>query len=357
MSMNLNDQCAYSYYVPVAPISEEHNVWLVQHAQTGKFYVRKTIQYYYNVAVFLYLKSHPVPDMPRILEVFEDENTLHIIEEYISGDTLDELLAARGPFSEDIVIDWTRQLCRILNSLHHCTPPIVHRDIKPSNIILSCDGRIKLLDLSAARLDADRKSQDTVIMGTAGYAAPEQYGFSSSSEATDIYSVGILMNKLLTGKLLSEQLYSGKLTAIIEKCTQLEPSKRYKTVEELDRDLSRHTAEEFHKEEFSKWQYLPPGFRSGNIVLMFLAFLGYFLMLSVTLTMKANTEEPRLVWANRITATVIFLGITLLTGNYLGCQSHLPLARSNHPVIRIAGILLWDAVIFVGCIIVGSTFS
>ena len=80
-------------------------------------------------------------------------------------------------------------------------------------------------------------------------------------------------------------------------------------------------------------------------------------MLSVTLTMKANTEEPRLVWANRITATVIFLGITLLTGNYLGCQSRLPLARSNHPVIRIAGILLWDAVIFVGCIIVGSTFS
>ena len=356
-TMNLNEQCTYSYYVPVAPISEEHNVWLVQHAQTAKFYVRKTIQYYYNVSVFRYLKSHPIPDMPRILEVFEDENTLHIIEEYISGETLEELLAAHGTFSEQAVTDWIRQLCRILSNLHHCSPPIIHRDIKSSNIILTSDGRIKLLDLSAARQDSDRKSQDTVIMGTAGYAAPEQYGFSSSSEVTDIYSVGILMNKLLTGKLLSEQVYSGSLSDIIEKCTQLEPAKRYKNVEELDRDLSSHTAVESHRKEFSKWQYLPPGFRSGNVVLMFLAFLGYFAMLSVTLTMKANTEEPRLVWANRITATVIFLGITFLTGNYLDCQSRLPLARSNHPVIRAIGIVLWDAVIFLGCIIVGATFS
>ena len=356
--MNLNEQCAYSYYVPVAPISEEHSVWLVQHAQTGKFYVRKTIQYYFNVAVFRYLKAHPVPDMPRILEVFEDENTLHIIEEYISGDTLEDLLKTHGTFSEEVVTDWIRQLCRILSNLHHCSPPVIHRDIKPSNIILGCDGRIKLLDLSAARQDCDRKSQDTVIMGTAGYAAPEQYGFSSSSEVTDIYSVGILMNKLLTGKLLSEQVYSGSLSGIIEKCTQLEPAKRYKNVEELDRDLSGYIPAEnqSHKKEKSKWHYLPPGFRSGNIVLMFLAFLGYFCILSITLTMKTNSEVPRVVWANRITASVIFLAITFLTGNYQDCQSFLPLARSSNPVIRIIGIVLWDTVIFFGCILVGSTF-
>lgn len=354
--MDLNENCNYSYYVPVAPINEEHKVWLVQHAETGKFYVRKTM-HNYNAAVFQYLRIHPVPDMPRIFEVFEDENFLHVIEEYISGDTLDNLLLSHGPFSEDIVAEWIHQLCVILDKLHNCNPPIIHRDIKPSNIILTYDGHIKLLDLSAARQDLDPKSQDTVIMGTAGYAAPEQYGFSSSSKVTDIYSVGILMNKLLTGKLLNEQLYSGKLSVVIERCTQLDPSRRYKDITQLDKDLSRNIGKESHKKNLSKWQYLPPGFRSGNIILMLLAFLGYFIMLSVTLTMNANTPELRLIWVNRITATVAFLGITFLTGNYLDCQSYLPLARSKNPAIRVAGVILWDAFIFFGCIIVGSTFS
>ena len=353
--MDLSEQCAFSYYVPVAPISEEHEVWLVRHAETGRFFVRKTTRYY-NISVFRYLQSNPIPDMPRILELFEDNGVLHIIEEYISGETLEELLTNRGPFSEDTVVKWMRQLCVILDRLHKSSPPIIHRDIKPSNLILACDGRIKLLDLSAARQDQDSKSQDTIIMGTAGYAAPEQYGFPSSSVATDIYSVGILMNKLLTGKLLSEQTYAGPLAGIIEKCTQLEPSRRYKDISQLDNDLARHTGKKIQMPA-AKWKYLPPGFRSGNIVIMFIAFLGYFLMLSVTLTMTAKTQDPRLTWANRLSATAAFLGITHFTGNYLDCQSYLPLSRSNNLFLRLTGILLWDVVIFFGCVIVGMTFS
>ncbi|MBQ7174783.1 MAG: hypothetical protein IJR62_04895, partial [Lachnospiraceae bacterium] len=182
------------------------------------------------------------------------------------------------------------------------------------------------------------------------------YGFSSSSVATDIYSVGILMNKLLTGKLLSEQTYAGPLAGIIEKCTQLEPSRRYKDISQLDKDLARHTGKKIQIPA-AKWKYLPPGFRSGNIVIMFIAFLGYFLMLSVTLTMTAKTQDPRLTWANRLSATAAFLGITHFTGNYLDCQSYLPLSRSNNLFLRLTGILLWDVVIFFGCVIVGMTFS
>ena len=354
--MDLNEYCSYSYYVPVAPINEDHKVWLVQHAETGKLYVRKSIQIY-NLSVFQYLKTHPIPDMPRIFEIFEDENSLHIIEEYISGDTLEELLTDKGPFNEDLVTEWIHQLCAILNNLHNSEPPIIHRDIKPSNIILTYDGRIKLLDLDAARQDFDAKSQDTVIMGTAGYAAPEQYGFSSSSKATDIYSVGILMNKLLTGRLLNEQIFSGTLTSIIEKCTQLDPSKRYKDINQLDHDLYRHIGAASNNKNLTKWKFFPPGFRSGNIVIMFLSFLGYFFILSITLTMKAQTPDPRLTWISRLTATVIFLGITFLTGNYLDCQSYLPFTRSKNVVMKVAGIILWDVVIFFGCIIVGATLS
>ncbi len=353
--MNLKEQCDYSYYVPVAPINEEHGVWLVQHAETGKFYVRKTTRFY-NAAVFQYLKESPVPNMPKIFELFEDENTLHIIEEYISGDTLEELLASHGPFPEEQVISWIHQFCQILSRLHGCEPPIIHRDIKPSNIMLSSDGRIVLLDLSAARLSSDTKSQDTVIMGTAGYAAPEQYGFTESSRATDIYSVGILMNKLLTGKLLNEQIYWGKLHEIIQKCTQLDPSSRYQTVGQLDKDLQGLNGTAV-REVNSKRKYLPPGFRSGNVLFMILAFLGYFLALSVTLNMTSSTASPRVLWANRLAATSAFLGVTFFTGNYLNCQSYLPLSRSNHPVLKWIGILLWDTVIFFLCVIVSISFA
>ncbi len=352
--MNLNEQCEFSYYVPVAPINEEHKVWLVQHAETGKFYVRKTTQFY-NAAVFRYLQSNPIPNMPRIFALFEDANTLHIIEEYISGNTLDELLGTYGKFPEHVVTQWLHQLCNTVQHLHNCTPPIIHRDIKPSNIILTHDGRIVLLDLSAARQDAENKSQDTVIMGTAGYAAPEQYGFTSSSQATDIYSIGILMNKLLTGKLLSEQIYTGELSGIISKCTQLDPSKRYRDVAQLDRDLLRHI--DIPKEkQVSKWAYLPPGFRSGKLVVMAFSLLGYLFLLSITLTMTSRNSSPRAMWATRLAATTAVLGIIFFSGNYLNCQSQLPLSRSKNIFVRLAGILLWDAVFFLGCVIVSSFF-
>lgn len=78
------------------------------------------------------------------------------------------------------------------------TPPIVHRDIKPSNIILTEDGRIVLIDLNAARLDDKKRSHDTQLIGTAGFAAPEQYGFATSSPRADLYAAGILTRVLLT---------------------------------------------------------------------------------------------------------------------------------------------------------------
>ena len=354
--MDLSERCNYSYYVPVAPINEEHEVWLVQHAETGKFYVRKSTRYY-NLAVFQFLKENPIPNMPRIFELFEDDGTLHIIEEYISGTTLEELVLTQGPFSVTITAEWTHQLCEILKGLHSCTPPIIHRDIKPSNIILTYDGKIKLLDLSAARQSNYDKSQDTVIMGTAGYAAPEQYGFSSSSESTDIYSVGILMNKLLTGKLLSEQVYTGELSKVISKCTQLDPSKRYERIELLDKDLYQYLDNPPIK-RISIRDYLPPGFRSGNIVIMLLALLGYCLVLTVALTMTTTKDTtPRILWATRISATSGLLSMIFFSGNYLGCQTYLPLSRSKNLILRIIGVIIWDVVIFCICVLIGATFT
>ena len=135
------------------------------------------------------------------------------------------------------------QLCSILIQLQSFTPPIVHRDIKPSNIILTEDGRIVLIDLNAARLDDKNRSHDTQLIGTAGFAAPEQYGFAASSPRADLYAAGILMRVLLTGTdakddVLSRHL-SRKMRAIIERCTQLDPRKRYPSAQALQRDIRK----------------------------------------------------------------------------------------------------------------------
>ena len=76
-------------------------------------------------------------------------------------------------------------------------PAIIHRDIKPSNIIITAYNRAVLLDFNAAKYYSCQSTEDTVLLGTQGYASPEQYGFGSSSPQTDIYSMGILFRELL----------------------------------------------------------------------------------------------------------------------------------------------------------------
>ena len=73
--------------------------------------------------------------------------------------------------------------------------PIIHRDIKPSNIMITEQNHVVLLDFNAAKLYTNASTNDTVLLGTKGYAAPEQYGFGSSSPQTDIYAIGVLIKE------------------------------------------------------------------------------------------------------------------------------------------------------------------
>ena len=109
-------------------------------------------------------------------------------------------------------------------------PPIIHRDIKASNIIISQEGTVTLLDMDAAKWYRDQSDRDTKLIGTYGYAAPEQYGFGASDERTDIYSIGVLLNVTLTGCLPSQKMAEGRIGAVIEKCVKLDPKERYASV-------------------------------------------------------------------------------------------------------------------------------
>lgn len=236
-----------SYYSKIADLNREHGVALVRHAEGG-IYVRKDMQIY-NRCVYEQLYAHPVKGIPRIYALYEDteRGILTVIEEYIAGDTLEKRILEGGPMAQPQAVECCLQLCDILEQLHGMKPAVIHRDIKPSNLIQREDGSIVLIDLNAARLEAAGEDRDTRLLGTAGYAAPEQYGFGQSSPKADIYAVGRLLTVLLTGDLQhttqsspdAASPVSKQLQRIIERCTRMNPEDRFPTVQALRRALQQ----------------------------------------------------------------------------------------------------------------------
>ena len=149
-------------------------------------------------------------NMPEILEVTEFGDRTLVLEEYIDGVTLWDLMQEEGYYTEKAVRSLMSELCDVLAMLH--AQNIVHRDIKPQNIMIENNTHtLKLIDFDSARLTKPCYPNDTEYLGTVGYAAPEQYGEVQTDTRADIYSMGILMNELLTKKRPSELLYPGKL--------------------------------------------------------------------------------------------------------------------------------------------------
>ena len=169
---------AVSSFHTIAMINEFHGVYLVQDPDTGKIYVKKV------------LLQHPVAGTPGIIACSEEAGRMVLIEEYISGSSLQEKIEGNA-LSEADILRYMLDLCDILEKLHTGEQVIIHRDIKPSNIIITTYNRAVLLDFNAAKFYSPESAEDTVLLGTKGYAAPEQYGFGSSTPQTDIYALGM----------------------------------------------------------------------------------------------------------------------------------------------------------------------
>lgn len=228
-----------SDYKIISALNEEHKVYLVQSALSGNIYVQKILDVY-NIRVYEYLYRNPVAGIPRIINYYEDGNQLVVIEEYISGTSLQEKID-NSDLSVSDIRSYMIMLCNILEALHSMTPPIIHRDIKPSNIIITSYNYAMLLDFNAAKQFSGQHESDTVLIGTPGYAAPEQYGFGSSSPKTDIYSLGIVLREML-GSItpvpdIAPILH--RLNLIAERCTQMTPAARYQSVAELKNAVSQ----------------------------------------------------------------------------------------------------------------------
>ena len=220
------------FIVKVLKNTEEKSIVLLRHKVLEKDMICRKFKG--NADAYKILNGIIFPTLPQIYEVTKTEESIIVLEEFIKGVTVADILL-NGLFNERGVKKIIRDLCDALTVIH--SYGIIHRDIKPENVMITDEGSVKLIDFDAARLFKNGQSKDTKIIGTTGYAAPEQFGFAQSDERTDIFAVGVLMNVMLTGEHPSQKIYKGKLSKIIEKCIQIDPKKRYRNAEELKKSL------------------------------------------------------------------------------------------------------------------------
>lgn len=182
------------------------------------------------------------PNMVTVYDVVYANNNTYIIEEFVSGKTLYEVLQEHGKFSEREVAQMMIDICSGLELLHECQPPIIHNDIKTSNIMVREDGTVKLIDFDIARSYKEGAIKNTKLMGTEEYAAPEHFGFGQSEPCTDVYGLGVSMHELLTGVALTNErkmTYKGSLRKIIQRCIEVDREKRYASAKQLRKELER----------------------------------------------------------------------------------------------------------------------
>lgn len=204
--------------------SEKSVIRLVKERDSEQVMVQKVIKG--HLPVYITLKDCSHPYLPKIYEVTFTESETTILEEYIPGGSLGTV-----NLTERQLITAAKELCSVLEYIHG--KGIIHRDIKPSNILLGEDGHIRLTDFDAARMPKDDLEQDTRLLGTRGYAPPEQYGFSQTDGRADIYAMGVTL-----GQLLGEKAQRRRYVRILAKCTNLDPDRRYQTAREVKHALS-----------------------------------------------------------------------------------------------------------------------
>jgi serine/threonine protein kinase len=137
-------------------------------------------------------------NLPKVTDYFTENSKHYIVMEFVEGETLESYLQ-RQRVGEAQVRLWAAQLLDVLGYLHRQNPPVIFRDLKPANVMLTPAGQLKLIDFGIARLFKTGKPGDTLVMGTPGYAAPEQHGAGQTDARSDIYSLGVVLHHALSG--------------------------------------------------------------------------------------------------------------------------------------------------------------
>lgn len=192
---------------------EKIKIYRVKDTVTKDFCVMKIRVGRDLTGVYRRLEELHHPNLPEIYEVIYDGSDTVIIEEYIAGEGLDQHIRQQT-FSEAETVPIVLQLCDAMTAVHTLDPMLIHRDIKASNVIVKADGTVKLIDFDAAENNGEE-------------------------QRSDIYSAGVLMYEMLTGKTFcyENMRYRGKLKRIIRKCTRVQANRRYRTALQLKKKL------------------------------------------------------------------------------------------------------------------------
>lgn len=330
-----------SRYEEIIYLRSQNDVCLVMRRDNRRIYVKKCLEVY-NSHIFRRLMEIHNLHIPKVYECVEEKEKLYVIEEYINGETLMEKMENGKIFSEKETAEIVLQLCEALECLNSQNPPIIHRDIKLSNVMVTDDGVVKLIDYNAARCFESGMKRDTILIGTAGYAAPEQFGFAQTDVRTDIYSMGALMNYMLVGQPYQVQRSQGKIGAVIRRCIHIDPDKRYQSISELEKAV-RKCLQSNGNEKKNQTGLLPiPGFRTGKTWKMIVAIFGYLLMLFVILQSALESFSENMVIDILFKAgfTICLLLDTAILCNYADIDNRLFLIGSSCPAARIGAAVV-----------------
>lgn len=265
-------------YYTLKTLNNRNSVFLVEDINDGKRYIKKYIDEN-SVKIYNQMFSIRHKNIPVIHHIFRENGIPTVIEEYIEGESIADIIEKKNTFTISEVVNIICQLCNGIKYIHNAG--IIHRDMTPNNIIIDKNGTAKIIDMGISRMKNKEKTVDTTFMGTEGFAAPEQFGFRQTDERSDIFAIGVLINVMLTSELPSVKKYKGNivLEKIISKCIEIDPSKRYKNIDELKKIIKSTVTE---KDSVIKAFFKElPGFRSRKIYKMFIALLYYILLLYI----------------------------------------------------------------------------
>ena len=218
----------------VRPLGKKENrLWLIRRADGTQAVLRR---YDGENTLMRALLHVDIPQLPRVYVCGSVDGDTVTQEEYLDGRLLSELL--RGTLlNERQTAAVAREICLALDQLHRLG--YIHRDVKPENIMLMPDGRVALLDFDAATPVLGNPDTNTRLLGTTGYAAPEQFGFARCDPRADVFALGVLMNVMLTGEHPSVKLAGGRLGRVIARCVETNTDRRYANIQALCRELPK----------------------------------------------------------------------------------------------------------------------
>jgi serine/threonine-protein kinase len=200
---------------------------------------------------------------PNIVSIYDRgnaEDTYYIAMEFLDGRSLKELIVGRGAAPVNVAIEYTRQILSALRFAHR--HGIVHRDIKPHNVLVDGEGRLKVTDFGIARAGTSQMTETGSIVGTAQYLSPEQAQGTEVDQRSDLYSLGIVLYELLTGKtpfegdtpveIAMKHLSNApkppsklrpdippELDMVVLRALAKSPDDRYQSADEMEADLER----------------------------------------------------------------------------------------------------------------------